>query len=168
VRGLDYYTRTVFELQHEALGGAQNSLGGGGRYDGLAAALGFPDTPAVGFAGGLDRVVLMLQEEGQEVVPAPPAELLVVPDGADLAVAAAEVARLARAALPAAADYSKRSLRAKMRAAGRAGYRWVALMNEEEAARRVVQLRDMASGEQREVSWEALAVGVAPAEAGEE
>src|SRR5947208_3468552 len=70
VRGLDYYTRTVFEYQHEALGGAQNSLGGGGRYDGLAAALGYPDTPGVGFAGGLDRVVMMLRDGG-ELPPAP-------------------------------------------------------------------------------------------------
>ena len=158
VRGLDYYTRTVFEFHHTALGGAQNSLGGGGRYDGLAAAIGYPDTPAVGFAGGIDRVVMMLGEEGEEVVPEPPAELLVLPNGAgvELAVAAAQVARIARTTVSAAADYSSRSLRAKMRAAGKAGYRWVALIDEEEASRRVVQLRDMVSGEQREVAWEVL------------
>jgi histidyl-tRNA synthetase len=158
VRGLDYYTRTVFEFHHTALGGAQNSLGGGGRYDGLAAAIGYPDTPAVGFAGGVDRAVMMLSEEGQEVVPEPPAELLVLPNGAgvELAVAAAQVARIARTTVPSAADYSSRSLRAKMRAAGKAGYRWVALIDEGEASRRVVQLRDMVSGEQREVAWETL------------
>jgi histidyl-tRNA synthetase len=158
VRGLDYYTRTVFEFHHTALGGAQNSLGGGGRYDGLASAIGYPDTPAVGFAGGIDRVVMMLGEEGQEVVPEPPAELLVLPNGAgvELAVAAAQVARIARTTVSAAADYSSRSLRAKMRAAGKAGYRWVALIDEEEASRRVVQFRDMVSGEQREVAWEVL------------
>jgi histidyl-tRNA synthetase len=156
VRGLDYYTRTVFEFHHKALGGAQNSLGGGGRYDGLAAAIGYPDTPAVGFAGGIDRAVLMLAQEGQEVVPEPPAELLVVPGGGELTVAAAEVARIARVAVSTAADYSARSLRAKMRAAGKAGYRWVALLDEGEAARRVVQLRDMVTGEQREVGWDEL------------
>jgi histidyl-tRNA synthetase len=158
VRGLDYYTRTVFEFHHTALGGAQNSLGGGGRYDGLAAAIGYPETPAVGFAGGIDRTVMMLGKEGEEVVPEPPAELLVLPYGAgvEMAVAAAQVARVARTAVSAAADYSSRSLRAKMRAAGKAGYRWVALMDEGEASRRAVQLRDMVSGEQREVAWEAL------------
>src|SRR5215472_15123867 len=81
VRGLDYYTRTVFEYQHEALGGAQNSMGGGGRYDGLAAEIGYPGTPGVGFAGGVDRVAFMLQNE-QGAVPSPVvAELLVLPMG---------------------------------------------------------------------------------------
>src|SRR5439155_25615386 len=156
VRGLDYYTRTVFEFQHEALGGAQNSLGGGGRYDGLAAALGYPDTPGVGFAGGLDRVVMMLGENGRELPPAPAPDLVVLPDGDGLEVAAAQVAREARKAAAAAADFSRRSLRAKMRAAARLGSRWVAIMNPEETARHVVQLRDMASGDQREVAWDQL------------
>ena len=160
VRGLDYYTRTVFEYQHQALGGAQNALGGGGRYDGLAEALGFPATPGVGFAGGLDRIVLMLdeqrrQDEGAEPQPDGP-DLLLLPDGADLDTATAEVARIARRAASVAADFSKRSLRAKMRAAGRSGSRWVAIMSPEEADRRAVQLRDMTSGEQREVGWDAL------------
>ncbi len=158
VRGLDYYTRTVFELQHEALGGAQNSLGGGGRYDGLAVALGYPDTPGVGFAGGVDRVVAMLQQEVGGVTPPPAAELLVLPvgEGTDLDRAAAQVGRLGRAVVPTAVDYSRRSLRAKMRAADRSGARRAAIMNADEAGRRVVQLRDLVSGEQREVSWDEL------------
>ena len=156
VRGLDYYTRTVFEYQHEALGGAQNSIGGGGRYDGMAAALGYPETPGTGFAGGLDRVVIVLGEEGEQVIAAPPAALLVLPDGDDLDAAAAEVARRARTAVSAAADFTRRSLRAKMRAAHRSGCRWVAIVNPEEAGRRVAQLREMASGEQREVAWDEL------------
>src|SRR6266542_3104403 len=81
VRGLDYYTRTVFEIVHEAIGGAQNALGGGGRYDGLAAEIGYADTPAVGFAAGFERVVMMIGAEGEEVIPPPAALLLVVPDG---------------------------------------------------------------------------------------
>jgi histidyl-tRNA synthetase len=157
-RGLDYYTRTVFEYQHEALGGAQNSLGGGGRYDGLAETLGYPATPGMGFAAGLDRVVMMLAGEGEEVIPAPAATLLVMPDGEGLTAAAAELARLARAEeVGTAVDFSQRSLRAKMRGAGRAGHRWVALLDQEQAQRRVAQLRDMVSGEQQEVAWEDLA-----------
>lgn len=62
VRGLDYYTRTVFEFQHESLGGAQNALCGGGRYDGLASALGYRLTPGIGFAAGLDRTAMVLKE----------------------------------------------------------------------------------------------------------
>jgi histidyl-tRNA synthetase len=168
VRGLDYYTRTVFEFQHGALGGAQNALGGGGRYDGLAAALGYRDTPGVGFAGGIDRVVLMLQETGR-VVPAPAADLLVLPDGDGLEVAAARVGRICRRVVRTAVDYSARSLRAKMRSASGSGARWVVILGPEEAPRQVARLRELNSGDQRDdVPWDDLpgALGVpSPAEA---
>jgi len=157
VRGLDYYTRTTFEFWHGALGGAQNALGGGGRYDGLAAALGFTATPGVGFGLGIDRTLEMVSEEGEEIVSPPAAELLVLPAEAGLERAAAAVARRARELVPAAVDYSTRSLRAKMRSAGGSGARWAAIFNGAEADRRVVQLRDLASGEQREVAWDDLA-----------
>lgn len=160
VRGLDYYTRTVFEFQHAALGGAQNSLGGGGRYDGLARALGYPDTPGVGFAGGLDRTVMMLGGGGAG---RPGADVLVLPDGDGLDAAAAAVGRALRAVAATEVDYSRRSLKAKMRAAGRSGARWVAIMNPDEAARRAVQLRNLESGEQQEVAWDSLATALRPA-----
>lgn len=153
VRGLDYYTRTVFEFQDVARGGAQNALGGGGRYDGLAAELGWPDTPAVGFAMGLDRVVEALDRDEP---PGTRALLAVLPDGSGLAGAGAEVGRVAREEVPTVVDHSDRSLKAKMRDANRRRARWVAIFNEEEAAERLVQLRDMASGEQRATSWAAL------------
>lgn len=155
VRGLDYYSRTAFEFWHQAIGGQQNALGGGGRYDGLARELGWPDTPAVGFAAGLDRTVAMFAEEGIEIVPPAAAEVLVIPDGAP-PEAAAEVARICREVRATAVDYSQRSLKAKMRAANRLGSRWVALLNAEEAGRRVVQLKEMAGGEQREMPWTEL------------
>lgn len=157
VRGLDYYARTAFEFWHESLSGAQNALGGGGRYDGLAEAIGWPATPAVGFAAGLDRVVMMLAEEGIEIVPPPPADVLVITDGDDLELTAGQVGRIAREVLPTAVDYSHRSLKAKMRSANRAGARWVLLMNSDEASRKVVQLKAMASAEQAEIAWTDLA-----------
>jgi histidyl-tRNA synthetase len=153
VRGLDYYTRTVFELKHEAL---RDSVCGGGRYDGLARELGWPDTPAVGFAAGLERVLASMDSEGESVVAPAPAELLVVPEGGALSVAASAVARVARSAVPTAVDYSDRSIKAKMRSANRLGVRWVALLNAAEAEKQVVQLRDMASKEQSEVTWAEL------------
>jgi len=156
VRGLDYYTRTVFEYQHTALGGAQNALGGGGRYDGLAAELGYPATPGVGFAAGLDRIVAMLAEEGEEVVPAPPARVLVLPATPEQNLAAARVGRLCRSVVPCAVDYTGRSLKAKMRSAAKTGVPIVAILGEDEAARQVVQLRDMHSGAQAETSWDRL------------
>src|SRR5260221_8553910 len=77
-RGLDNYARTAFEFWHGAIGSQQNALGGGGRYDGLAADIGWPATPAVGFAGGLDPTVAMLAEEGGEIPIPPAAEGLVL------------------------------------------------------------------------------------------
>lgn len=155
VRGLDYYTRTVFEFYPAAATGQQDALASGGRYDGLAEALGWPGKPGVGFAGGLDRVIDQMTSEGEEVIAEPAAEVLVLPDG-DLATEAAEVARIARQARAVAVDYEPRSLRTKMSAADKLGVRWAILFDASEAKRRTARLRDMASGEQVEVSWEEL------------
>lgn len=155
VRGLDYYTRTVFEFYPAGASGSQDALGGGGRYDGLAAAEGWPSTPGVGFASGLDRVAELVQAGGAEVIAAPAAEVLVLAD-AGLEVAAANVARICRAARTVAVDYEPKSLRAKMRSANKLGARWVVLLSPEEAQRRVAQLKEMASGEQAEVAWNDL------------
>jgi histidyl-tRNA synthetase len=155
VRGLDYYTRTVFEFYPANRDRSQDALGGGGRYDGLAEAEGWPATPGVGFASGLDRVTEMMKETGAEVIAAPPAEVLVLAD-AGLEVAAAEVARICRAATSVAVDYEPKSLKAKMRSANKLGARWVVLLSAGEAGRRVAQLKNMASGEQAEVAWDDL------------
>jgi len=155
VRGLDYYTRTVFEFYPAGASGQQDALASGGRYDGLAAAESWPSTPGVGFAGGLDRVTELMASEGEEVVPEPAADVIVLPDG-DLVAEAAEIARVIRTVRSAAVDYEPRSLRAKMRAADKVYARWAVLFNADEAKRRVVQLRDMRTGEQTEVLWTQL------------
>ena len=160
VRGLDYYARTAFEFWHGAIGSQQNALGGGGRYDGLAADIGWPATPAVGFACGLDRTVAMLAEEGIEIPVPPPAEVLVIGDGVG-PEQLAEVGRICRVARRTAVDYTLRSLSAKMRSANRLGVYWVVLMNAGEASRRVVQLKEMAGGGQREVPWQDLLMALA-------
>jgi histidyl-tRNA synthetase len=155
VRGLDYYTRTVFEVYPADGGGSQDALGGGGRYDGLAEAEGWPATPGVGFASGLDRVTEMVKATGVEVIAAPLAEVLVLPD-ADLEVEAAELARICRAARSVAVDYEAKSLKAKMRSANKLGTRWVVLLSAEDAKQRTAQLKEMASGEQVKVAWDDL------------
>ena len=155
VRGLDYYTRTVFEIYPAAATGQQDALAAGGRYDGLAEAEGWPSTPGVGFAGGFDRVVEVMAASGVEVVAAPSAEVVVLAD-AGLEVEAAEVARICRRVRSVAVDYESKSLAAKMRSANKLGARWVLLLSAEEAPRRVTRLRDMASGDQAEVAWDAL------------
>ncbi len=152
VRGLDYYTRTVFEIYPANGEGAQDALGGGGRYDGLAEAEGWPPTPGVGFASGLDRVTELVKAGGAEVIAAPAAEVVVLAD-AGLDVAAADVARICRTVRSVAVDYESKSLKAKMRSANKLGARWVVLLSAAEVERRVVQLKEMASGEQVEVAW---------------
>lgn len=155
VRGLDYYTRTVFEFYPAHTAGSQDALGGGGRYDGLAEAEGWPSTPGVGFASGLDRVTELVAAGGAEVIAAPAAEVVVLPESG-LEVAATVVARMCRSARSVAVDYESKSLAAKMRSAGKLGARWVVLLSADEAARRVARLRDMVSGEQMEVAWDQL------------
>lgn len=156
VRGLDYYTRTVFEFYPTSSEGQQDTLVAGGRYDGLADALGWESTPGVGFAAGLDRVTQLMASEGEEVIPQPAAEVIVLPDGA-LDEQAAEVARLIRPVRSVSVDYSRRSLRAKMGSADKLGARWALLLSAGDAERRVARLKDMASGEQLELPWDDLA-----------
>ncbi|HKC20044.1 MAG TPA: histidine--tRNA ligase [Candidatus Dormibacteraeota bacterium] len=150
VRGLDYYTRTVFEFYPSGATGQQDALASGGRYDGLAEAEGWPSTPGVGFAGGLDRVTELMNTTSLPVRPA--AEVVVLPDG-DLQVQAAEVARVCRSVRSVAVDYEPKSLRAKMRSANKLGARWVVLFDADQARRRVANLREMSSGRQEELPW---------------
>jgi histidyl-tRNA synthetase len=122
VRGLDYYTRTTFEFMAEALG-AQLSLAGGGRYDYLIEEIGGPPTPGVGFACGIDRVVLTLQEQGAEA-PVPEVEVFfAVEDEAVRPEVLAALAELRRAGRAADTDYAGRSLKGQLTQAGRLGAR---------------------------------------------
>jgi histidyl-tRNA synthetase len=150
VRGLDYYTRTVFEFYPGGATGQQDALASGGRYDGLAEAEGWPATPGVGFAGGVDRVTELMDASSVAVRPA--ADVVVLPDG-DLQLEAAEVARICRAVRSVSVDYEPKSLRAKMRSANKVGARWVVLFDADQARRRVANLRDMSSGTQEELDW---------------
>jgi histidyl-tRNA synthetase len=152
VRGLDYYTRTVFEVFPANGAGSQDALGGGGRYDGLAQAEGWSPTPGVGFASGLDRVVELVQTDGTHDIATPAPEVVVLGD-AGLEVAVADVARICRAVRSVAVDYEAKSLKAKMKSANKLGARWVVLITAGEADRGLAQLREMASGEQVEVAW---------------
>ena len=152
VRGLDYYTRTVFEFYPGGARGQQDALASGGRYDGLAEAEGWPSTPGVGFAGGLDRVIELMAGKGEPVGTRPAADVMVLPDG-DLAVEAAEVARICRSVRSTAVDYEPKSLAAKMRSANKLGVKFVVLLSPADAAQRTARLRDMSSGEQTDLAW---------------
>lgn len=159
VRGLDYYVRTAFEVWHESLQGAQNALFGGGRYDGLSELVGYPPAPGVGFAAGLERVVMLAP-------PAPPArgpQVAVIsaqPAAAAAVISASESLRALELAV--VSDPGRRSLKAKMRAAERAGISVVVILGESEVARKVATVRRLRDGAQQEVSQEELGQTVGP------
>jgi len=138
VRGLDYYCRTAFEIVSDALG-AQNALGGGGRYDGLVAALGGPDVPGVGFAIGLDRLAMVL-EPG--VAPVPDVALLpLVEDAAPVALGIATRLRAEGASV--VLEAPGRSLKALMRAVSKQSVRVAVILGADEMAAGRATIRDL-------------------------
>lgn len=152
VRGLDYYTGTVFEFHCSDLG-AESQVCGGGTYELAGAAGGIP-TPSTGFGLGFDRALLAAEKSGVDMVPSRP-DAFVVPVGARfLKEAVAAAAALRRAGLRADTDLMGRSLSKNMACAGDAGFRFALIIGEKEAARGVVTVRDMATGEQREMTVE--------------
>ena len=149
VRGLDYYTRTTFEMLGAGLG-AQNALLGGGRYDHLVERLGGPDRAGIGFAAGLERLVLALPEGAGA---ARAADAFVVAIGDACWPAARLLARdLRRAGLTALIDYDARSSKSQMKRANRSGARRVLILGEDELARREVTVKEMETGHQHAVA----------------
>ena len=153
VRGLDYYTRTAFELHDKGLG-AQSALGGGGRYDGLIEMLGGPATPGVGFSIGLDRVLLMAEERGYAPEPATAGVYLVAMPGTR--VAAPMLVRALRQVYTVDYDLEGRGMSAQMKAADKSGARVVMILGEEEWQSGDVVLKDLKSGSQQTVPLEGI------------
>jgi histidyl-tRNA synthetase len=160
VRGLDYYARTVFEFTSDALG-AQSGVGGGGRYDGLVEELGGKPTPGVGWAAGVERILL---SAGELPVGAEDCDLFVAiaSAGADAEVAAAhraafDIANEARrAGLAAQMELAGRSLKGQLKQADRLGARYVAIVSDGEHA----SLKNMESGDQKEITRRAVVAAV--------
>ena len=161
VRGLDYYTRTTFEYQVGTLG-AQNAVGGGGRYDGLAEDLGWPERfPGVGWALGVDRTVLALGAGGGASPGARVAVYVVVADPGLAVDAFAVAVELRRAGVATDQAFDGRSVRAQFKAADRSGAAHAVVVGPEEAARGAVAVRDLRSGAQRDVARDGVAATLA-------
>ncbi len=157
VRGLDYYTETVFEVQSGSLG-SQNALCGGGRYDGLAQELGGPSTPAVGVAMGIERALMVLEAEGARAESISP-DVFVVAVGEGALDAGLELARsLREAGFSCLIDLEGRSMKSQMNQANKSGARFAAILAEEETAGGTVSLRDMRAADQRSVPASEVAV----------
>jgi histidyl-tRNA synthetase len=156
VRGLDYYTRTIFSFVCAELG-AQSEIGGGGRYDGLIEQLGGPPTPAVGWAAGIERIMLALGEAAEA---APRDAFLAVADPGQRRRALALAGELRHAGLSAEVDLAGRSLKGQLKHADRIGAARVLILEADGSA----QLRDMRSGEQRSLDPDDLieAIGGEP------
>lgn len=154
VRGLDYYTETVFEI-HSDLLGAQSTLCGGGRYDNLIKELGGPDLPAVGVGIGIERALIVLESR-----PEPPfsPDVFVVALGPEAREAARGALRALRAGnVTCITDLEGRSLKSQLNQANRAGARWAVILGEDELKNGVATVRSMADGAQQNVALAGLA-----------
>ncbi|MGQ9631241.1 MAG: histidine--tRNA ligase [bacterium] len=157
VRGLDYYTKTVFEVVSSALG-SQDAICGGGRYDGLVEVLGGPPTPAVGWAVGVERLIMVMRSLN---VPLPDdgggvdAFLVVIGDGL-FREAYKLQQHLRRDGISVVMDYDGRSVGGQFKAANRSGAKYSVVLGEAEWSRGAVVLKDMGSGDQKEVPLEYL------------
>ncbi len=160
VRGLDYYSRTAFEFQGLDLG-AQDALGGGGRYDGLIEEVGGKPTPAIGFSFGMERLLLAM--EAAKAMPAIPltADAYVIGlDAPSRRWAFAATTELRRNGLAAECDLLQRSMKAQMREANRRGARVVVIAGESELAAGEAQVKDLSTGEQRGVAFADLQAAI--------
>jgi histidyl-tRNA synthetase len=149
VRGLDYYTRTTFEFQASALDGAQNAIGGGGRYNGLVESLGGSPTPGIGFGSGIERVLLACDAEDVFPTPDHMVDVFVVD------VAGGEWARdlsfaLRRAGIAADRAFDGRSMKSQMKAADRSGARLALIVGEDEVANDSVTVRHLRGDAEQE------------------
>ena len=150
VRGLDYYTHTLFEFRSEALDTAQSAIIGGGRYDGLVEQLGGPATPGIGFGSGIERMLLACDAEGVFAAPASSLDVFVV-DTTDGRAARDISAELRAAGLRTDRAFDNRSMKAQMKAAGRSGAHVAVIVGEQEAADGTATVRDLAQSEQEVV-----------------
>ena len=152
VRGLDYYTHTIFEFTSNALG-AQDAICGGGRYNDLIKELGGQDVPAIGWASGIERLLLVV-DELQPLKTDSGLDLFLIVQGEDIRVKAPKLIHEWRSAgLNCDLDTLRRSMKAQMREANRQEARYVAILGEEEFDQGVVQLKNFETGEQEAVSF---------------
>jgi len=151
VRGLDYYTKTVFEVWAPGIG-AQNAVGGGGRYDGLAKEIGGRDTPGIGFAIGLERVIMTMKAQGVQVPAWPRPQIFLAYHGSKAKGEGLRlVDRLREAGFRAIMSFGDRSLKAQMREADREGVEYTLILGEEERRRGETTAREMTTGQEAQV-----------------
>ncbi len=157
VRGLDYYTRTAFEIVSNELG-SQDAVCGGGRYDRLVAELGGPDVPGVGFAAGMERLMAIMEKKGLPLgqPPAPDVYFVTLGDASVRKAVLPLVQTVRRAGLRCELDLSERSMKAQLRDASRQNARFAVIVGSEELEKKQAQVKKLSEGTQEQVPFEAL------------
>ncbi|BFH67466.1 MAG: histidine--tRNA ligase [Paenibacillus dendritiformis] len=157
VRGLDYYTHTAFEYKAQGIG-AIDTVGGGGRYNGLVADIGGPDQPGIGFGIGLERIALLLEKQGVDCNEASPLDIYLIGLGEPAEAAVTKLLNdLRREGLAAEKDYQGRKMKAQMKSADRMQARYAGILGDDELSRGEIALKELATGEQRFVPLSELA-----------
>ena len=152
VRGLDYYTKTAFEIQYPPLG-AQSAVAGGGRYDGLIEEIGGSPTPAVGFAAGIERILNALEMQGLLPSSENKSDAFLVAVGDEAETIAFELlTKLRRAGLTVSMDFAKRSMKAQMKQAGKSNAKFALIIGEDEVKNNTVTVKNLGNSEQQNIS----------------
>ena len=151
VRGLDYYTKTAFEIISGELG-AQNAIAGGGRYDNLVEELGGKETPGVGFAAGIERMIISMEKQKVSCPKKQDLDVFVVKIGEKNNIMAFQLLQdIRKAGMSADLDYAGKSLKSQMRTANKRHVKYTVILGEEELGRNKVTLRNMETKEQKEI-----------------
>lgn len=158
VRGLDYYTKTAFEISSAALG-SQDALAGGGRYDLLIEELGGKPTPGVGFAAGIERLLMVLEKKGVTFSEAGPVLYIVALDDASRKWSFVKASELRLKGIQTEIDYLNRSVKAQMRDANRVNAQYAMVVGAEELSSGKAKLKNMQSGTESEVSLDSISFG---------
>ena len=156
VRGLDYYTRTVFEFVSGDIG-AQSTVCGGGRYDGLVSQMGGPAVPSLGFAMGLERLMMVLKNQGAELPEAPTCDLYIAPLGEKAQIAATKLSAELRAeGYAVETDICSRGLKAQMKFANKISAKYTIVLGDDEIANDKARLKDMTEGTETEIKLDEI------------
>lgn len=159
VRGLDYYTKTVFEFISNSIG-AQGTVCGGGRYDGLVEELGGQHTPSLGFAMGIERLMLLMEAQGCEFPEAEKPDLFIVALGEKATLKAVEIAKdMREEGFSALLDLNQRSVRAQMKYADKLGAKFNVVIGDNEVEAKTAKLKNMQTGEETEINLDTFVSG---------
>ena len=159
VRGLDYYTKTVFEFVSNSIG-AQGTVCGGGRYDGLVEELGGQHTPSLGFAMGIERLMILMEAQGFEFPEAEKPDLFIVALGEKATLKAVEIAKdMREEGFSALLDLNQRSVRAQMKYADKLGAKFNVVIGDNEVEAKTAKLKNMQTGEETEINLDTFVNG---------